>query len=102
MVLGYLINRSKYLPSIFGLMIGVAGFIYVVDSFTHFIFPIFSGITELLVIIIAVISEVSYAIWLTVKGAKLTDTKKATEINQWLLIMKQDIYSTISFPFISA
>lgn len=79
MVLSYLIKRSEYLPSLFGLLIGIAGIFYITDSLAHFIFPGFSEITELLVIIAALVSEVSFAIWLTLKGAILPTTKKATD-----------------------
>ncbi len=79
MVLSYLIKRSEYLPSIFALLIGVSGFLYITDSFTQFIFPNFSSLTEVLVIISAIISEISFAVWLTVKGATSPKTKKATD-----------------------
>lgn len=78
-VLSYLIKRSEYLPSFFGILIGVAGFFYIMDSFTQFIVPEFSEITEILVIIAAVVSEISFAIWLIVKGAISSSTKKATD-----------------------
>ncbi|MBO6525096.1 MAG: DUF4386 domain-containing protein [Balneolaceae bacterium] len=79
MVLSYLIRRSEYLPSFFGVLIGVAGFFYIMDSFTQFIAPEYSEITEFLVIISAVVSEISFAVWLTVKGAVSPETKKATD-----------------------
>lgn len=79
MVLSYLIRRSEYLPSFFGILIGVAGFFYIIDSFTQFIVPQFFEITEVLVIIAAIVSEISFAIWLTVKGAVSLETKKATD-----------------------
>ncbi len=76
-ILGYLIRNSIWLPSIFGPLIGIAGGFYVIDSFTQFLFPQFSEITEYLVIAAALIAEVSFAIWLTLKGAKKPETKKS-------------------------
>lgn len=79
MVLSYLIKRSEYLPTFFGILMGVAGFFYTIDSFTQFIVPEFSEITEVLVIIAAVVSEISFAIWLSVRGAVSVKMKKATD-----------------------
>ncbi len=78
-ILGYLIKHSINLPSIFGILIGMAGISYLVDSFTQFLWPDFSTVTEILVISGALVSEVSLAIWLTVKGAVSLETKKATD-----------------------
>ncbi|MFV1884153.1 MAG: DUF4386 domain-containing protein [Balneola sp.] len=80
-ILSYLIRHSAWFPSIFGVLIGLAGLLYVADSFTQFLFPELSLITELLVIAGALIAEVSFAIWLTVKGAVMVQKsiKKATD-----------------------
>ncbi len=79
LVLSYLIRKSEYLPSLFGILVGIAGLFYVIDSFTQFLVPEFSEITEVMVIIAAIVSEISFAIWLTAKGAVSPGIKKATD-----------------------
>ena len=69
LILGYLIRHSKWLPSVFGILISLAGIFYLTDSFTQFLFPQFSTITEMMVIAGALIAEVSFAIWLAIKGS---------------------------------
>lgn len=81
MILSYLIKRSIWLPSTFGILIGIAGLFYITDSLTHFLFPELSSLTEIMVIAGALIAEVSFALWLTFKGALSEDEgiKKATD-----------------------
>jgi hypothetical protein len=66
--LGYLIYISDYFPKIVGVLVIIAGFGYVLDSFTRFVFPsaIFLPMINLLMY-----GEVVFMIWLIFKGAKL-------------------------------
>ena len=81
-ILCYLILHSVSLPSVFGILIGFAGLFYGIDSFTQFLFPEYSFITETMVIAGALIAEVSFAFWLTIKGSlsEQRTIKKATGV----------------------
>ncbi len=68
--LGYLIYKSGYFPRILGILMTIAGFGYMLDSFMNFIMPnihaIFLPVTDLMIM-----GEVIFMIWLVLKGAKI-------------------------------
>jgi len=71
--LGYLIIRSGYIPKILGVLLIIAGIGYLVDSFASFLFPRYSDfetVFMLLVVIPGVIGELSFTIWLLLRGGK--------------------------------
>ena len=76
LVLGNLIYKSGFFPALFGWMIGIAGAFYVIDSFTQFLFSEAAVVTEILVVTGAILSELSFALWLLVKGAKPAGASK--------------------------
>jgi len=67
LLVGYLVYRSGYLPRILGVLLVIGGLGYLVDSFTSFLAP--SLDEEIAVVLVpAVVAEVSLALWLLVKG----------------------------------
>ena len=66
--LGYLIFRSGYFPKIIGILMAVAGICYLLNSFTNFIAPEFSGMLFPTLFIPIFIAELSLALWLLLKG----------------------------------
>ncbi|MCE4564584.1 DUF4386 domain-containing protein [Maribellus sp. CM-23] len=69
-IFGYLIYKSIYFPKWLGLFVSAAGISYIIDSSVNFLFPEFASSSELLVMTIALISELSLCLYLLVKGIK--------------------------------
>jgi hypothetical protein len=71
LVLGYVVLVSRYLPHILGLLLMVAGMGYLIDSFGR---TLLSGYADhaslfaLLVFVPAFVGELSFCLWLLVKG----------------------------------
>ena len=69
LLLGYLIFKSRYIPYILGILAMGAGCVYLVGTYTRFLFPDYSA-TVAPIYLVAVISEVSLCLWLLVKGVR--------------------------------
>ena len=71
--LGYLIYKSGYFPRILGVLVMMAGFGYLLDSFTHFLLPNYANYEAILfpVIILLTFGEVLFMGWVLLKGAKI-------------------------------
>jgi len=70
-VLSYLIIKSNYLPKLIGLILTLAAFGYLIDSFAQFLLPNYADYKDifmLIVIVPGVIGELSLALWLLIKG----------------------------------
>jgi hypothetical protein len=67
---GYLIFRSGYFPKAIGVLIMIAGFSYLTNSFTLILAPAYAGIA-MAVLVFALIGELSLALWLIVKGVNI-------------------------------
>ena len=73
LTLGYLILKSGYIPKIIGILLIVAAFGYLVDSFAHFLLPDYSDYKDIflmIVVIPGVIGELSLTVWLLLKGVQ--------------------------------
>ena len=75
--LGFLIYKSGYFPRIFGIWVILAGFGYLLDSFTHLLLPNYANYEAILlpVVTLLTIGEVLFMLWVMLKGAKLPKTK---------------------------
>jgi len=71
-ILGYLIFKADYFPKWLGILVVAAGISYLIDCLVNFLFPEFAGSSEILVVTIAVISELSLCLYLLIKGIKNT------------------------------
>ena len=69
-VLGYLIYKSVSFPNWLGILIVAAGFSYLIDCFTNFMIPQHANVSEVLVMTVAVVSELSLCLFLLIKGVK--------------------------------
>jgi len=69
--LGYLIYKAKYFPKWLGVLIVAAGISYLVDCVVNFLFPEFASVSEILVMTVAVVSELSLCLFLLIKGVTL-------------------------------
>jgi len=67
--LGYLIYRSGYFPRILGVLVIIAGFGYLLGSFTHFLLPNYEAISSVLEVM--TIGEIIFMAWILLKGAKI-------------------------------
>ena len=66
-LLGYLVFRAEYIPKIFGILLLVAGFGYVINTLSLFLIP--SANTEFLMI--TFFGELVFMFWLLIKGSKI-------------------------------
>ena len=71
MVLGYLIFKSGYLPRILGVLLVLASFGYLIDSFARVLMPSYDNYEAVFTLVVfapAFIAELSLCLWLLVKG----------------------------------
>jgi hypothetical protein len=73
LVLGYLVYRAAYLPSILGVLLMIAAFGYLTDTFARILLPGYAAYEMVFTVVVfvpAIIAELSMAIWLLVKGVR--------------------------------
>ncbi|MDM5271916.1 DUF4386 domain-containing protein [Sulfurovum sp. zt1-1] len=68
-ILGYLVIKADYFPSVLGYGLLAAAFVYFIGSYTRFLFPELLPWIEPLYII-AFITELSFCLWLLIRGIK--------------------------------
>ncbi len=79
MILGYLLSRSKFFPSLLGVLIQLAGLVYIIDTVASFSFPAYTeyqSVFELMVVIPSVVGELSLCLWLLIKGLNLRSAQQ--------------------------
>jgi hypothetical protein len=69
-ILGYLIFQAEYFPKGLGILVVAAGISYLTDCFVNFLFPELASSSEILVMTVAVVSELSLCLFLLIKGLK--------------------------------
>jgi hypothetical protein len=72
LILGYLVIKSKYIPAILGFGLIGAALVYLSGSYTRFLFPSYVSFMEP-VYIIPLIAELSFCLWLLVKGVRVQE-----------------------------
>jgi hypothetical protein len=75
-VLGYLAFKSGYIPRIIGALLIIAGLGYLVDSLAHFLlsnYANYEAIFSIVVVVPGVVGELSFTIWLLIKGAGIPE-----------------------------
>ena len=80
LILGYLIFKSTYLPSILGVLMQIAGLSYLVFSFSKILFPEFSAMLGSSIMIPPLIAELSLCFWFLLKGVNTREWKKQTQV----------------------
>jgi hypothetical protein len=68
-ILGYLVVKSDYLPGMLGYGLIAAAVVYLIGSFTRFLFPDHLSFVEPLYIV-PLIAELAFGLWLLLKGVK--------------------------------
>jgi len=76
LVLGYLIFRSGYLPKTLGVLMQIAGFCYLTNSFALLLAPTFAKMIFPAILVPAFIAELSLCLWLMVKGVNVQRWKE--------------------------
>lgn len=74
---GYLLFKSGYFPKVIGVLVVMAGLSYLANSLTLIVAPQFSG-AVLPVLVLALIGELSFSLWLIVKGVNIPKWEKRT------------------------
>ncbi len=70
-VLGYLVLKSGYIPKILGILLVIASFGYLIDSFGKLLSPNYNATIAMFTFI----GEVLLILWLFFKGVKVSDMK---------------------------
>jgi hypothetical protein len=68
-ILGYLVVRSGYFPTLLGYGLGAAALVYLVGSFIRFLIPGMTAMVEPLYFI-PFVAELAFALWLVIKGVR--------------------------------
>ncbi len=69
-LLGYLLYKSDYFPKTLGVLLAIAAFGYLAESFGTFLLPGNEELFTWIVTVTAVAAEVPLCLWLVVKGIK--------------------------------
>ena len=70
LLLGYLVYKSDWFPGILGILLAIAGLFYVLDSFGIFLMPQHEAFIAEIMQAPAIIGELSFTLWLLVKGIR--------------------------------
>lgn len=73
LLLGYLIIKSDYVPGIFGVLLIIASLGYLTDSFAYLLIQHYNDYKSIFMLIVAipgVIGELSFTLWLLIRGVK--------------------------------
>jgi hypothetical protein len=65
---GFLVYKSGFIPKIFGILLIVACFGYVIESFTFLLFPEKQESIAIFTMVFGVVGEFSIILWLLIKG----------------------------------
>jgi hypothetical protein len=72
LILGYLVIKSKYFPEILGFGLIGAALVYLSGSYVRFVLPAYVSFMEPMYII-PLIAELSFCLWLLVKGIRIKE-----------------------------
>ncbi len=71
LVRGYLMFKSGYVPKVYGVLMILAGFSYLINSFALLLAPAFAAALFPAILLPALIGELSFCLWMIVKGVNL-------------------------------
>jgi len=72
---GYLLFKSGYVPKILGVLMLLAGLSYLINSFTLLLAPSFAAVLSPGILLPAFVGELSFSLWMIVKGIDLAPWK---------------------------
>lgn len=68
---GQLVYKSGFIPKVFGILLIIGGFAYVIDAFTFVLFPVYHySITGTVVGLTSSVAEIAIIFWLLIKGVR--------------------------------
>lgn len=70
LILGYLLYQSELFPKVLGILIVIASFGYLIESFGFTFYPEYETVFATLVGFTAAIGEVALCLWLLIKGVR--------------------------------
>ncbi len=73
---GYLLFQSGYFPKVIGILVAVAGLSYLINSLTLILAPAYAGVV-LPILVLSLIGELSFSLWLIVKGVNVAMWERA-------------------------
>jgi Domain of unknown function (DUF4386) len=79
MIFGYLLYRSDYFPKAIGVLMTIAGLSYLTNSFTLILAPTYAR-TIAPILVLSFIGELSFCLWLIVKGVNMTKWNEKTRL----------------------
>lgn len=71
LIVAYLALASKQMPRPLGVLLGLAGAGYLIDTFTFFLIPGYDGAASPIVLAPALLAEIWFAFWLLTRGRSL-------------------------------
>lgn len=74
--LGYLVYKSAYFPNLLGILLMIASAGYLVDLLAQFLLPEIAGSVEAVALAPAALAELSFLLWLLIKGVNLAPGKR--------------------------
>jgi hypothetical protein len=76
LLLGYLVYKSGYFPRILGVLLVLASFGYLIDSFGNFLLPQYDELYASIVVVLAIAGELLFTLWLLIKGVNVEQWEK--------------------------
>ena len=71
LLLGYLVYKSGFLPSILGILLIVGAVGYLAQSYGHILVPQYDEILSTVVLVLSIPTELAFAVWLLWKGVNV-------------------------------
>lgn len=71
---GLLVYRSEFIPRIFGVLLLIGGFAYIIESLTKLLLPDYGAFVSQFTMVFYSIGELSIIFWLLIKGVKVQST----------------------------
>lgn len=76
LLLAYLVYKAGYLPRMLGVLMVLASFGYLLDSFGNFLLPQYDALYASVVVLLALLGELPLALWLLIKGVNVERWEK--------------------------
>lgn len=74
LVIGWLVFRSSFLPRVLGVLLSIAGLLYLIDSFRLLVFPMVTLPFDIL--LLSYLVEMALCLWLIVVGVNAEKWKE--------------------------
>lgn len=82
-LISHLIFKSSYVPKILGVLLILSSLGYLIDSFANFLLPNYTDYETIFLLLVAIpgiVGELSFTLWLLLKGTKLSELGESVQI----------------------